>query len=183
MQCALCHPLVSIPPPPKCADPNFFCIIAGASSMRARATESFGGCARRVSACIDLQFLRRTRVQFAFCDPLVRPFRHHQSALTQKNSRHCWQLQRVRPSSPSRCEGWHGRVSLVLAPASIDKFCGAHCCSAHYVTLECPFRHHQSALTSSSATVHGLRQPAPQRKYYSRTTVGAWLKSSRCTCD
>ena len=59
-----------------------------------------------------------------------------------------------------------GRVSLVLAPAPIFKFCGAHVCSAHYVTLECPFRHHQGALTPTFfciiAGTSSMRARAPR---------------------
>ena len=140
LQCALCHPRVSVPPPPKCADPNFFCIIAGASSMRARAApESFGACARRVSEVLAPASICN------FCGARVcnvhsvtlwcghsATTKVHSSRTTRVivgNSSMCARAPRVAVRVST------GRVRIVLASASILKFCGAHVCSAHYVTL------------------------------------------------
>ena len=130
---------VSVPPALKCAYPNFFSHHCRRLQHARPSPKSIGGWARRVSEVLapasifKFQCLRRTSLQCAFCDPTV--FSHHCRRL-----RHGPEL----PESLGR-SAW--RVSEVLAPASIFKFCGAHVCSAHFVTLECPFRHHQSALT------------------------------------
>ena len=123
--------------------------------------ESSGGLARRVSEVLApasiFNFCGAHDCN-AFCDPLVRPFHHHQSALTPIFFRVIAATPACAPVLPESLGGSARRVSEVLAPASIFNFCGAHVCNAHSVTPwcahSCIFSHHQSALTPTFCSHH-----------------------------
>ena len=152
MLCALGHPRVSIPPPPKCADPNFFLHYCRRQQhARPSPPESFGGCARRVSEVLAPASICNFCGAHVSSSHSVTLWCGH-SATTKVHSPRKTRVIIGNSSMHARAPRvvvrvGTGRVSLVLASASIFKLCGAHVCSARYVTLECPFRHHQGALT------------------------------------
>jgi hypothetical protein len=179
LQCALCHPRVSIPPPPRCADPNFFLHYCRRQQhARPSPPESFGGCARRVSEVLAPASICNFCGAHVCNSHFVTLCCGH-SATTKVHSPRKTRFIRGNSSMRARAPRvvvrvGTGRVSLVLAPASIFRFCGAHVCSARYVTLECPFRHHQRALTPTFFCIiaaPGACAPEPPRVVWRVCTV------------